>query len=216
MRISAAFVEKAFHVFVHVSTLEKRPGEDGGEFILDGPHLRLRGYQPRRRLRSGMHCNSGDNRAQCRPAAACFQAARAKLEGRRKANVRILRAPVSSGQKGRDTPVGIFCVIQKEMVGDAPTRPCGMTLAEFEKFVVDETAKWANVIRAANSRRNRARRCRRDIPYFPIREPTLHHNNALRAGGLLQCINLRSGESATGQSRRRSHVTRPPLIRKRT
>jgi hypothetical protein len=89
---------------------------------------------------------------------------------------------------------------------DAPTRPCGMTLAEFEKFVVDETAKWANVIRAANSRRNRARRCRRDIPYFPIREPTLHHNNALRAGGLLQCINLRSGESATGHVRPWHHI----------
>ena len=118
MRISAAFVEKAFHIFVHVSTLEKRPGEDGGEFILDGPRLRLRGYQPRRKLRSGVHCNSGDNRAQCGPAAACFQAARAKLEGRRKANVRNPAALVSSGQKGRDTAAGIFCVMQKEMVGE--------------------------------------------------------------------------------------------------
>jgi hypothetical protein len=33
MRISAAFVDKAFHVFVHVSTLEKQPRQGWGVII---------------------------------------------------------------------------------------------------------------------------------------------------------------------------------------
>jgi hypothetical protein len=159
------------------------------------------GYQPRRKLRSGMNCNSGDNRAQCRPAAAGFQAARAKLVGRRKANV---RTPASAGVEWAEG-TGYACrylLRHPERNGrtnvDAPTRPCGMTPAEFEKFVVDETAKWAKVIRAANIKSEP--RCRRDIPYS--RSANRHSTTTTRCepGGLLQCINLRSGESAPGQA----------------
>jgi hypothetical protein len=96
----------------------------GCEIILDGPHLRLRGYQMRRKLRADMHCNSGDNRAQCRPIAAYFQVARAKLEGRGKANVRL--GGLSASQRPRDFRL-------RQQRGQETGRVC-VAHAELEKF----------------------------------------------------------------------------------
>jgi tripartite-type tricarboxylate transporter receptor subunit TctC len=41
----------------------------------------------------------------------------------------------------------------KARLADLGAEPMSMTPAEFAKFVVDETEKWAKVIRAANSQR---------------------------------------------------------------
>ena len=107
-----------------------------------------------------------------------------------------MRLPVSSASSRKKWSANV----------DSPTRPCGMTLVEFEKFVVDETAKGAKVIRAANSRRNRPAAA--GGIFHISRSANQHSTTTTRCepGGLLQCINLRSGESATGHVRPSHHI----------
>jgi tripartite-type tricarboxylate transporter receptor subunit TctC len=54
------------------------------------------------------------------------------------------------GKLNKEINAGLADPMMKARLADLGAEPMSMRPAEFEKFVVDETEKWAKVIRAAN------------------------------------------------------------------